>query len=113
MLLLALGAWAAVAYVLTTLDPRRDPSVLLGGALLLGGAVALTLAPLLWLGGFVRHRAIAYRGDWSRALRRGALVGMVIVLFVILRAQDALSLPLAAFIVVMAGLVELILSLRR
>lgn len=75
--------------------------------------MALTLLPLLWLGGFVRNRAIAYRGDWARSTRRAALVGLVIVLFVILRAQDALSLQLAVFIGVMALLVELIVSLRR
>jgi uncharacterized membrane protein YhhN len=69
--------------------------------------------PLLWIASFVRSRAIAYRGDWARAARRSALVGLVIVLFVLLRAQDALSVPVAVFIVAMAVLVELILSLRR
>jgi hypothetical protein len=86
---------------------------LLAGALLLGGALALTLAPLLWVGGFVRNRGIAYRGDWGRATRRAALVGLVVVLFVLLRAQDALSLPVAVFVVAMALFVELTLSLRR
>ena len=102
-----------MAFVFTNFDPRANPTMLLVGALLLGGAVSLTLAPLLWVGNFARNRGIAYRGDWARATRRAALVGLVIVLFVLLRAQDALSLPVAAFIVVMGVLVELTLSLRR
>ncbi|CAN5742976.1 hypothetical protein BH24CHL5_BH24CHL5_09880 [soil metagenome] len=109
----ATAAWVAVAYVLTTLDPRRDASALLTGALLLGAAVALTLAPLLWLAVFVRNRRIAYRADWWRATRRAALVGLVVVVFVILRSQEALSLPLALFVAAMAVLVEVTLSLRR
>ncbi len=113
LLCLALAAWGSVVYVFTTFDPRRDPTILLAGALLLGAAVGMTLAPLLWIGGFVRNRAIAYRGDWGRATRRAALVGLVVVLFVLLRAQDALSLPVAGFIAAMALLVELTLSLRR
>jgi hypothetical protein len=105
--------WLVVGFALTTFDPRDEPWVLLGGALLLGTAVALTLAPLLWLAVFVRNRRIAYRGDWWRAARRAALVGLVVVLFVVLRGQDALSLPIALFVVAMAALVEVTLSLRR
>jgi uncharacterized protein YqgC (DUF456 family) len=97
----------------TTVDPAADSTMVLVGALALGGAIGLTLAPLLWIGGFVRNRSIAYRGDWSRATRRAALVGLVVVIFVLLRAQDALSLPMAGFIAAMALLVELTLSLRR
>jgi hypothetical protein len=99
--------------VFTGLDPRQDPYNLLAGALLLGTAVALTLAPVLWLANFVRMRGIAYRGDWGRALRRAALVGLVIVLLVVLSAQDLLSLPIAVFVLAMAVLVEVTLSLRR
>jgi hypothetical protein len=80
---------------------------------LLGAAIATTLAPLLWLANFVRLGRIAYRGEWLRALRRAGLAGLVVVLFIVLRAQDALSQPLAIFIVAMAVLVELTLSLRR
>lgn len=112
-MLLALVSWGALAYVFTTLDPRDDTNVLLGGALLLGAAVGLTITPLLWLAGFVRNREIAYRGDWTLASRRAGLVALVVVLFVMLRAQDALSVPLGTFIVVMAVLVEVTLSLRR
>ena len=39
------------------------------GPLLIGLAVALTLIPLVWLTVFGRHRRIAYRGDWLRAIR--------------------------------------------
>ena len=109
----ALAAWAVVGYVLLSRDPRGDATALLAGALLLGAAAALTLAPLLWLASFVRHRRIAYRGDWWRAARRAALVGLVIVTFVLLRSQDALSLPLAMFVAAMAVLVEITFSLRR
>ena len=106
-------AWLGLAFVMLTIDPRLNPQALLYGAVLLGVAVAATLAPLLWLGAFALHRRIAYRGDWWRAGRRAAVVGLVCFLFVLLRGQGALSLPLALFIVAMAVLVELTLSLRR
>ncbi len=111
--MLAAAAWASVAYVLVNVDPRLDAYNLMAGALLLGAAVALTLAPVLWLGNFVRMHGIAYRGDWGRALRRAGLVGLVVVLFVVLSAQSLLSAPIAVFVVVMAVLVEVTLSLRR
>jgi len=41
------------------------------------------------------------------------LVGLVIVLLVVLSAQDLLSLPIAVFVLAMAVLVEVTLSLRR
>jgi hypothetical protein len=113
LFVLAAAAWILSGYLMTKFDPRGQAWVLLSGALLLGAAIALTLVPIFWLAAFVRHRSIAYKGDWLRAGRRAALVGLVIVLFVILRGQDALNLPLALFIVVMAGLIEVTLSLRR
>ena len=109
----ALLAWAGVVYVLFNHDPVGNPAVLLGGALAMGGAAALTLAPLFWLIGFARTRRIAYRGDWWRAARRAVLVGLLVTLFVILLGQSMLSLPLALFVVSMAVLVEMTLSLRR
>lgn len=107
------AAWLVVAVVFVSLDPTNDATVLLGGALLLGTAVGLTLVPLLWLAGFARGHAIAYRGDWWRAARRGLLAGLVVAIFVVLRGQDALSVPLALFVVAMAVLAEVTLSLRR
>ena len=92
--------------------PDAGATALLAGALLLGAAVALTLAPVLWLFGFVRHNRIAYRGDWWRAFRRAALAGLVVALYVLMRGQGLYSVPLMLFIVAMAVLVELTLSLR-
>lgn len=113
LLTLALTAWAVVALILVTYDPRANAAVLLAGALMLGAAVAGTLAPLLWLAGFALQGRIAYRGDWWRATRRAALVGLIVAIFVVLRGEQALNLPLALFVVAMAVLVELTLSLRR
>jgi hypothetical protein len=109
----ALAAWALVAVILVTFDPRSDATVLLAGALTLGAAVAGTLAPVLWLVGFGLQGRIAYRGDWWRAGRRAALVGLIITIFVVLRGEHALNLPLALFVVAMAVLVEVTLTLRR
>jgi hypothetical protein len=111
---LAVAAWLAVAATLLLLDPVGNTGVLLAGGLLLGAAVALTLAPLLWLGGFVvRGNGIAYRGDWWRAARRALLVGLVVTLLVVLQGERLLTPPLALFMVGMAVLIELTLWLRR
>ncbi|MEP7360199.1 MAG: hypothetical protein ABI744_01335 [Chloroflexota bacterium] len=110
---LAVAAWVGVAVVLIDFDPRANASVLLVGALLIGTAVGLTLLPLLWLVGFAAQGRTAFPGDWWRALRRAALVGLIVALFVVLRGENALNLPLAMFVAAMALLVELTLSLRR
>jgi len=112
LFVLALAAWVAVAYVFMTFFPNENASALLAGALLLGAAVGITLAPLFWLGSFVRSNHIAYRGSWWRAGRRAGLCALVVALFVLLRGQGMYSLPLFLFIVAMAVLVELTLSLR-
>ena len=112
LIVFAVTAWAAVAFLFAYQAPDEGATPLLAGALLLGAAVALTLAPVLWLFGFVRHNRIAYRGDWWRALRRGVLAGLVVALYVFMRGQGLYSLPLMLFIVAMAVLIELTLSLR-
>jgi hypothetical protein len=109
----ALGAWLVVAVVLTNFDPVGDSTVLLGGALALGAAAALTLTPLLWLATFAFSGRIAYRGGWTRAARRGVLVGLLVTVLVVLRGQDMFSLPLVLFVIAMVVLVEVTLSLRR
>ena len=110
---LAAGAWSVVALLLTTRSPRGDVGVQLVGAGLLGLAVGLTTVPLYWLAAYARHRRIAYRGDWVRAVRRGTWVGVLVALFVVLRAQEAFSLPVALFAVVMVAFVEVTLSVQR
>ena len=76
--------------------------------MLIGAAVALTLAPLVWIAGFVRTRHIAFKGDWLRAVAGPPCAAWSSTLLIVLRAQDALSLPMAIFVIAMPVLVELI-----
>jgi hypothetical protein len=108
-----LAAWVAVYSLFTTYSPVGDSGVAMAGAVLLGFAVGVTSAPIYWVAAFLARRGIAHRGDWTRAGRRAVLTGLVVTLLVVLRALDAFSLPLAVFVIVMAGLVELSLTGRR
>ena len=113
LLIAALATWAAVAFVVLTQDPIADPVAGFRGAALMGLATGLTVAPLAWLVTYARHRRIAYRGDWLRALRRGGWVGLVVGLFVALRIQDALSLPIVLFVVAIVAFAEVTLTVDR
>ncbi len=105
--------WILVALVVTSRDPRLDAGAGFLGAALIGLAIALTVTPLLWLSVFARQRRIAYRGDWLRATRRGAWVGVVVLLLVVLRLQGLFQVPLALFILVMVFIAETALSVER
>jgi hypothetical protein len=105
--------WILVALVVTTRDPRIDSAAGFVGALLIGLAIGLTVAPLFWLAIFARHRRIAYRGDWTRAVRRGGWVAIVTTVFVILRLQGAFVPALALFILALVVLAEAVLSVER
>lgn len=105
--------WILVALVLTTRDPRIDATAGFVGALLMGLAVGLTVVPMFWLAIFARHRRIAYRGDWNRAVRRGGWVAIVTAVFVILRLQGVFAPALALFILALVILVESVLSVDR
>ena len=105
--------WVLVGLVVTTRDPIADPVAGLIGAALIGLAVGLTLIPILWLVIFGRHRRIAFQGDWSRAARRGGWVGLIVTIFIVLRLQGALELPIALFIVALASVAEATLSAER
>ncbi len=109
----AVGAWIGVAQFVTTTYPREDATSGLVGAGLIGLAVGVTTVPLFWLVAFARHRRIALLGDWSRAVRRGAWVAAVTALFVALRVQSVLSLPIAVFVVVLVLMAEITLSMER
>lgn len=106
----AIASWVLVGIVVTSRDPRLDPGAGFIGALAIGVATGLTTVPLFWLAVFARHRRIAYRGDWFRAIRRGGWVAIVIALFIGLRLQDALQLPIVLFIVTMVTVAEAWLS---
>jgi hypothetical protein len=112
-LALALAAGLLVLRVVTTTYPREDASAGLLGAGLMGLASGLIAVPVFWLAGFARHRRIAHRGDWARAMRRGAWVGFVVAMFVALRVQGVWSLPIGVFVVVMVLLAEIALSMER
>jgi hypothetical protein len=105
--------WVLVGLVVTTRDPIADPVAGFVGAALIGLAVALTIIPILWLVVFGRHRRIAYQGDWTRAARRGGWVGLVVGIFIVLRLQAALELPIALFILALVAVAEATLSAER
>ena len=105
--------WVLVALIVTTRDPVADPIAGYLGAALIGLAVGLTTVPIAWLLVFGRHRRIAYRGDWVRAARRGGWVGLIVAIFIVLRLQGALELPIALFILALAAVAEATLSAER
>jgi hypothetical protein len=113
--LLAAGAvvFVLVALVFTTRDPAIDPGAGYLGALLLGLMLGLWTTSLFWLGVFARHRRIAYRGDWTRAIRRGGWVFLVVALFVVLRLNQVFQPPIALFVLALVAVAEATLSVER
>jgi cobalamin synthase len=105
--------WILVGLVVTTRDPKIDPGAGFVGASLIGLAVGLTAVPLFWLTVFARHRRIAYRGDWIRAIRRGAWVTVVVAVLVVLRLQGPFEPAIALFILAMVLVAEATLSVER
>jgi hypothetical protein len=105
--------WILVGFVVTTRDPRVDPGAGFVGAILIGLAVGLSVTPLFWLSVFARHRRIAYRGDWIRAIRRGAWVTVVVTVLVVLRLQGLFEPAIALFILAMVVVAEATLSVER
>ena len=110
---LAVLAWVLVGVTVTTHDPYQEPVAGYLGALLIGLAVGLTCTPLAWLLVFARHRRIAYKGDWLRAARRGAWVGLFVAVLVVLRLVDAFQLPIVLFLAAVFVVAEITLSADR
>lgn len=108
----ALVAWLVVGAIVLTLDPNSDPGVPYLGAAVIGVAFGLTTAPLFWLIGFARQRRIAYRGDWTRALRRAGWVGGLAAVLVLLRLEGLFQAPIALFLVALAIVAEVTISTR-
>ena len=107
------AAWIGVLAIVTTQDPRTSGQAVFSGAITIGLAMGLTAVPLLWLAVFGRHARIAYRGDWLRAFRRGGWIAFAVALFVLLRLENAFSLPIALFVLVIVGVAEATLSVDR
>src|SRR4029079_15258363 len=105
--------WILVALVVTTRDPRVDSAAGFLGARLMGLAIGLTTVPLFWLGVFARHRRIAYRGDWTRAVRRGFWVAVVGTATVIRRVHQVFQPSIILFIVALIVVFEVTLSVDR
>ena len=105
--------WVLVGLVITTRDPVIDPGAGFIGGALIGLAVTLTLVPLIWLTVFGRHRQIAFRGDWLRAIRRSAWVGIVVAALIMLRVQGLLEPPIALFMIALTLVAEATLSAER
>ena len=105
--------WILVALVLTTRDPVLDPPAGYLGALLMGLALGLTTVPVFWLAVFGRHRRIAYRGDWTRAIRRGGWVAVVATLFIVLRLHQVFHPAIALFVLALVTVAEATLSVER
>ncbi len=109
----AFGAWLVVAAIVVTQDPSRSPAVGYAGAVAMGLAVGLTTVPLFWLAPFARHRRIAYRGAWTRSIRRGGWVAFIVFLLVVLRIQGFFQPQLALFIIALVVVAETTLSSGR
>ncbi len=105
--------WILVGLVVTTRDPKADPGAGFVGASLIGLATGLTTIPLFWLSVFARHRRIAYRGDWLRAIRRGAWVTVVVAVLAVLRLQNVFQPQIALFILALVFVAEATLSIER
>jgi hypothetical protein len=112
VLLLAVAAlgWVATAIVFLTVNPLADPGAGFLGGGALGLALAATLAPLLWLLAFARQRRIAYRGDWTRAIRRGAWIGLLAAVFVVMRVNGVFQPQIGLFFAALALVAEVTLS---
>lgn len=113
LVVLAAAAWLGVAWVLVNVDPRGQPDAGYLGAALIGIAAGLTAAPLFWLLAFALRRRIAYRGAWSRALRRGTWVGVLTGVFVVMRLEGLFQPPIALFLAALAVVTEVALTNQR
>lgn len=75
-------------------------------------AAGVLITPFAFLGEVLARKRIVYRGAWERAVRRGTLVGLVVAALAGLRLGGALSVPIAIFTIILAGVVEWFLARR-
>lgn len=90
-------------------DADRNRLIVVGVA---GAAVVLLVTPAAFVIDFAARRRIAYLGAWWRAVRRGALFGLVLATLAGLRLADALN-PFSAVVVIGLALIAEWLAIRR
>jgi len=73
---------------------------------LASASAALLVTPFAFLGEVMARRRIVYRGAWWRAARRGTLIGLFIAALAGLRLGGVLSVPIAIFVIILAGVIE-------
>ncbi len=106
----AAGAWVVVGAIAFLVDPFSSPSAGFAGSVALGAAIGVNVMPLFWLAAFARHRRIAYRGDWFRAIRRGAWVGALVAVFVVMRLNGVFQPQIGLFLIALAVVAEVTLT---
>ena len=103
-------AWVVVGAVAVLVDPLSGPAAGFLGAAALGSALGVSVMPMFWLASFARHRRIAYRGDWLRAIRRGAWVGVLAAVFVVMRLNGIFQPQIGLFLNALALVAEVTLT---
>jgi hypothetical protein len=84
-------------------DAARNRAIVVG---LASTSAALLITPFAFLGELMARRRIVYRGAWSRAARRGILVGLALAAVAGLQLGGTLSVPIAIFVIILAGVIE-------
>lgn len=84
-------------------DAARNRAVVVA---LTSVTAALAVTPFAFLGEVMARKRIVYRGAWWRAARRGTLTGLVIAAIAGLRLGGVLSVPIAIFVITLAGVIE-------
>lgn len=90
-------------------DADRNRLVVVGLATV---AVFCGMTSAAFVGDYLVHDRIAYRGAWARAARRGLLTGLVLASVAGLRFADALNLFSAAVVVGVAAAAEWVATRR-
>jgi hypothetical protein len=118
--LAAVAAVIAVAVLASQLCPAPTPTdpcpdadrnrlVVVGLAAI---AVFCVMTAAAYVGDYLVHDRIPYRGAWARAVRRGLLAGLVLAAVAGLRLVDALNLFSATVVVGVAAAAEWVASRR-
>ena len=103
-------AWVVVGAIGFLVDPFSSATAGFLGAAALGAAIAVNVMPLFWLAGFARHRRIAYRGDWLKAIRRGGWIGVIVAVFVVMRLNGVFQPQIGLFLIALALVAEVTLT---